>query len=384
MKLTAKTLYGLEKVLARELEILGATNVVIANRAVMFNGDMELMYKVNYCSRTALSVLKQIADFRIRSVEDLYRNASKVSWSEFMDADNTFSVVPVVSSKIFGHTGYPGLVVKDAVADYFRKLTGRRPSVDAVDPMVVINLHISNDQVNISLDSSVIPLFRRGYRTEQGIAPLNEVLAAGILLIAGWDLSTPLLDPMCGSGTFSIEAGLMANRIPPGKFRSFFGFTKWKDFDKSLLNKVKLESDNQLIKSTVKILASDISELATGQARKNIANAGLSELISVEVSDFNNIKPIDTGGYIFMNPPYGKRLRPEEMDNLYSMIGSTLKHSFPGHKAWIITVGNEYLKYIGLKPKVRYTLFNGAIECILAGYELYEGTMKRGKDLKSL
>ncbi len=384
MKLTAKTLYGLEKVLARELEILGATNVVIANRAVMFNGDMELMYKVNYCSRTALSVLKQIADFRIRSVEDLYRNASKVSWSEFMDADNTFSVVPVVSSKIFGHTGYPGLVVKDAVADYFRKLTGRRPSVDAVDPMVVINLHISNDQVNISLDSSVIPLFRRGYRTEQGIAPLNEVLAAGILLIAGWDLSTPLLDPMCGSGTFSIEAGLMANRIPPGKFRSFFGFTKWKDFDKSLLNKVKLESDNQLIKSTVKILASDISELATGQARINIANAGLSELISVEVSDFNNIKPIDTGGYIFMNPPYGKRLRPEEMDNLYSMIGSTLKHSFPGHKAWIITVGNEYLKYIGLKPKVRYTLFNGAIECILAGYELYEGTRKRGKDLKSL
>jgi putative N6-adenine-specific DNA methylase len=384
MKLTAKTLYGLEKVLARELEILGATNVVIANRAVMFNGDMELMYKVNYCSRTALSVLKQIADFRIRSVEDLYRNASKVSWSEFMDADNTFSVVPVVSSKIFGHTGYPGLVVKDAVADYFRKLTGRRPSVDAVDPMVVINLHISNDQVNISLDSSVIPLFRRGYRTEQGIAPLNEVLAAGILLIAGWDLSTPLLDPMCGSGTFSIEAGLMANRIPPGKFRSFFGFTKWKDFDKSLLNKVKLESDNQLIKSTVKILASDISELATGQARINIANAGLSELISVEVSDFNNIKPTDTGGYIFMNPPYGKRLRPEEMDNLYSMIGSTLKHSFPGHKAWIITVGNEYLKYIGLKPKVRYTLFNGAIECILAGYELYEGTRKRGKDLKSL
>jgi len=384
MKLTAKTLYGLEKVLARELEILGATNVVIANRAVMFNGDMELMYKVNYCSRTALSVLKQIADFRIRSVEDLYRNASKVSWSEFMDADNTFSVVPVVSSKIFGHTGYPGLVVKDAVVDYFRKLTGRRPSVDAVDPMVVINLHISNDQVNISLDSSVIPLFRRGYRTEQGIAPLNEVLAAGILLIAGWDLSTPLLDPMCGSGTFSIEAGLMANRIPPGKFRSFFGFTKWKDFDKSLLNKVKLESDNQLIKSTVKILASDISELATGQARINIANAGLSELISVEVSDFNNIKPTDTGGYIFMNPPYGKRLRPEEMDNLYSMIGSTLKHSFPGHKAWIITVGNEYLKYIGLKPKVRYTLFNGAIECILAGYELYEGTRKRGKDLKSL
>jgi putative N6-adenine-specific DNA methylase len=250
--------------------------------------------------------------------------------------------------------------------------------------MVVINLHISNDQVNISLDSSVIPLFRRGYRTEQGIAPLNEVLAAGILLIAGWDLSTPLLDPMCGSGTFSIEAGLMANRIPPGKFRSFFGFTKWKDFDKSLLNKVKLESDNQLIKSTVKILASDISELATGQARINIANAGLSELISVEVSDFNNIKPTDTGGYIFMNPPYGKRLRPEEMDNLYSMIGSTLKHSFPGHKAWIITVGNEYLKYIGLKPKVRYTLFNGAIECILAGYELYEGTRKRGKDLKSL
>ena len=251
------------------------------------------MYKVNYCSRTALSVLRQIADFRISSVEDLYRNASKVGWSEFMDADSTFSVVPVVSSRIFGHTGYPGLVVKDAIADYFRKLTGRRPSVDAGDPMVVINLHISNDQVNISLDSSVIPLFKRGYRTEQGIAPLNEVLAAGILMLSGWDLTASLLDPMCGSGTIPIEAGLMANRIPPGKFRSFFGFTRWKDFDEDFLNKVKIESDNQIMKSTVKISCSTFRKRLPDRPVINIEKAGLSELISVEVSDFKDIKPAD-------------------------------------------------------------------------------------------
>jgi len=384
MKLIAKTLYGLENVLAMELETLGATNIMPANRAVLFNGDRELIYRVNYCSRTALSVLRQIADFRIRSKEDLYRMTSETDWSEFMDADSTFSVVPVVSSKIFGHTGYPGLVVKDAIADYFRRTAGRRPSVDTVDPTIVINLHISNDKVNISLDSSVIPLFKRGYRAEHGIAPLNEVLAAGILLLSKWDSSVSLLDPMCGSGTFSIEAGLMANRIPPGKFRSFFGFTKWKDFDKSLLDKVKLDSDNQITKSPVRIRASDISEMSVDQAELNIARAGLSHVISLEVADFKNIKPIDNSGFVFINPPYGIRISSDEMDNLYSMIGSTLKHSFPGNKAWIITAGKEYLRNVGLKPVVRYTLYNGAIECILAGYDLYKGSRKQVIDHKSL
>ena len=384
MKLTAKTLYGLENVLVRELEAMGASGIKPANRAVLFSGSRELMYRVNYCSRTALSVLMPIADFRIRSKDDLYRKASEIRWSEFMDADGTFSVVPVVNSKLFSHTGYPGLIVKDAIADYFRNSAGKRPSVDPVDPTLLINLHISNDIVNISLDSSVVPLFKRGYRAEHGPAPLNEVLAAGILLLSGWDASASLLDPMCGSGTIPIEAGLIANRIPPGKFRSYFGFSRWKDYDKGLFDRVKQESDNQIIKSAVTIKGSDISEKAVRQAAINISRAGLSEAISVEVSDIKNVKPIDGSGYIFINPPYGIRITHDETDRLYDMIGSILKHNFAGNKAWIITSGKEFLKNIGLKPRVKHTLYNGAIECILAGYELYEGTRKKAKELTSL
>ena len=239
MKFVSKTLYGLEKVLSEELISLGAVNVHVLNRAVLFEGDMGLLYKVNYCARTALSVLMPVADFRIRSKEDLYKAGTKVEWDRYMNPDDTFSIVPVVNSPHFAHTGYPGLLLKDAIADTFRKKTGRRPSVDTNDPGLLINLHISNDQVTISLDSSVVPLFKRGYRQEQALAPLNEVLAAGILLLSGWNATADLLDPMCGSGTFPIEAGLLACKIPPGKFRKFFGFQKWKDFDEDTFQKVK-------------------------------------------------------------------------------------------------------------------------------------------------
>ncbi len=375
----AKTLYGLEEVLASELLALGASDVKQANRAVLFSGDRELMYRVNYCVRTVLSVLMHITDFTIRSKEDLYRKASGVNWSAFMDNDTTFSVVPVVNSGLFEHTAYPGLVVKDAIADYFRKTSGKRPSVDAHDPDLVINLHISNERVDISLDSTVIPLFKRGYRTEQGLAPLNEVLAAGILMLSGWDGSVSLTDPMCGSGTIPIEAGLLANCIPPGRFRSFFGFTRWKDFDEKLFSKVKEESDKKIIRSPAGIFGSDISEEAIRQSAANIQKAGLSDIITLEVADFKDINPASGKGFLVFNPPYGQRLKNDEINGLYTMIGSTLKHKFPGKKAWIITSGKELLNNIGLKPQVKYTLFNGSLECIFAGYEMYEGTKKRDK-----
>jgi putative N6-adenine-specific DNA methylase len=377
MKLVAKTLYGLENVLAEELKSFGALNVQPANRAVLFNGNKELLYRVNYNSRCALSMLVSVADFMIRSKDDLYKGASKTEWSSIMDSDSTFSVVPVVNSKLFNHTGYPALVVKDAIADYFRKKTGRRPSVDATNSSIVINLHISNEKVNISLDSSGVPLFKRGYRTEQGIAPLNEVLAAGILMLSGWDASVSLTDPMCGSGTIPIEAGLIACRIPPGKFRNFFGFRKWKDYDEILFDKVKQESDDRIIEMPVRIAASDISEQAVRQTAQNIKNAGLSDKIILEVSDFKDVKSIDNYGFLVFNPPYGERLKPGEIDELYKMIGTILKHNFAGYKAWIITSGKEFLKNIGLRPKAKFLLYNGAIECILAGYELYEGTKRR-------
>lgn len=377
MKFVAKTLYGLEKVLAEELLMLGAANIQVLNRAVLFTGEKDLLYAVNYCSRTALSVLMPIADFRIRSKDDLYNGGLKVEWDRFMDCDNTFSIVPVINSPLFGHTGYAGLILKDALADYFRKKTGRRPSVDTKDPGIVINLHISNDLVTISLDSSVIPLFKRGYRQEQSVAPLNEVLAAGIILLSGWNASVTLTDPMCGSGTIPIEAGMIACKIPPGKFRTFFGFQRWKDFDEELFIKVRQLSDNKIINSPVRILGSDISEQAVVQSRTNAAKAGLADSVLFEVSDFKDLKSCDNNGLVFINPPYGQRIQPAEIDFLYSMIGTTLKHNFTGTTAWLITSNKESLRNVGLKPKEKHTLFNGALECILVKYEMYQGTRKQ-------
>jgi putative N6-adenine-specific DNA methylase len=379
MRFVAKTLYGLEEVLSEELINLGAIKVQAVNRAVLFNGDMDLLYRVNYCVRTALSVLMPIAEFRIRSKEDLYKAGSKIEWDKYLDADDTLSIVPVINSPHFGHTGYPGLILKDAIVDSFRNKTGRRPSIDSENPRVLINLHISNDQVTISLDSSVIPLFKRGYRQDQSLAPLNEVLAAGILLLSGWKVSASLTDPMCGSGTIPIEAALIARNIPPGKFRKFFGFQRWKDFDSVLYEKIKLECNSQIRPSPVKISGSDISEQAAGYAISNIEKAGLTDDISIEVSDFKNLRSMDEKGYVFLNPPYGQRIQPKEIDLLYGMIGSTLKHSFPGTTAWLITSNKESLKHVGLKPKEKHVLFNGALECTLLKYEMYQGTKKQEK-----
>jgi putative N6-adenine-specific DNA methylase len=376
MRFVAKTLYGLETVLADELVGLGAADIEKVNRAVTFSGDKNLLYRVNYCSRTALSVLMSVADFRIRSKDDLYREGSKIGWDRYLDPDDTFSIVPVVNSPHFSHTGYPGLILKDAIADYFRKKFGRRPSVNTSDPDILVNLHISNDSVTVSIDSSVIPLFKRGYRQEQTVAPLNEVLAAGILMLSGWNASASLLDPMCGSGTIPIEAGLLACKIPPGKFRKFFGFQKWKDYDAELFDKVKSEADTKIVSSAVNIAGSDISEKAIGQARANASNAGLKEVISFGVADFSDLKASGDNGFLFFNPPYGERLMPDDTDKLYNIIGSTLKHSFPGTTAWLITSNKESLKQVGLKPAKKYTLFNGALECILLKYEMYPGRKK--------
>jgi putative N6-adenine-specific DNA methylase len=383
MKFVAKTLYGLEKVLSQELIGLGAGNVQIANRAVLFEGDKSLLYRVNYCTRTALSVLMPVAEFRIRSKDDLYKDGLKIEWDRFMDPYDTFSIVPVINSPHFVHTGYAGLILKDAIADSFRNKTGRRPSVNSADPGLLINLHISNDLVTISLDSTVVPLFKRGYRQEQAVAPLNEVLAAGILLLSGWNVSATLTDPMCGSGTIPIEAGLIACKIPPGKFRQFYGFQRWKDFDEDLFGKIKLECDSHIRLSPVKIFGSDISEHSLQNARANVEKAGLRDIVYLQVSDFKDLKSVDENGYLFLNPPYGQRIQPEEIDLLYSMIGTTLKHNFPGTTAWLITSNKESLKHVGLKSKEKHTLFNGALECVLMKYMMYQGTKKTGEALRS-
>jgi putative N6-adenine-specific DNA methylase len=306
MKIVAKTLYGLENVLADELKSLGAGNIEIANRAVIFNGNRKLLYRVNYCAATALSFLVNIADFHIRSKEDLFREGIRIPWEKIMGPDDTFAIVPVVNSNLFNHSGYAGLILKDCIADHFRNLTGRRPSVRTTDPDILINLHISGQKVDVSVDSSGIPLYKRGYRKEQSAAPLNEVLAAGILRIAGWDGSMPLIDPMCGSGTIPVEAGLLACKIPPGSFRKLFAFQRWKDYDQKLFEDVKEEADSRITDADVKIFASDISTLVLEHAATNIRSAGLEKYINLEEADFSTLQKKNDTGVIIMNPPYGE------------------------------------------------------------------------------
>ncbi len=376
MKLIAKTLYGLEKVLSDELMGIGAKNVRTVNRAVLFEGDQYLLYKANYCLRTAMSVLVQIAEFHIRTSDDLYKNSQKVNWKEFLDPEHTFSVIPVVNSPIFRHTGYAGLLLKDAIADWFRDKAGKRPSVDTSDPDIVFNLHISNDLVTVSLDSSVVPLYKRGYRKEQGSAPINEILAAGIILITGWKAGTSFLDPMCGSGTIPIEAALIASDIPAGRFRQFYGFQRWRDYKEELFLQVRKESESKAHIPLIRISGNDISETAVSMTRTNVESAGLSDIISISNKDFCDLEASDNEGIIIMNPPYGQRIRSEDNDKLYGLIGSTLKHKFPGYQAWLITSDKDSLKQVGLKPAKKTVLFNGSLECVLVKYELYQGSKK--------
>ena len=378
MKFIAKTLFGLEKVVAAELIALGAEGVTVANRAVFFRGELPILYTVNYMSRTALSVLLEIASFRIRSADDLYNGILKIGWDNYMSSDDTFSIVPVVNSDLFNHTGFAGLKAKDAIADFFRNKSGKRPSVSTSDPDVLINLHISHNDVTVSLDSSLIPLFKRGYREGMVAAPLNEVLAAGMLMLSGWNAGNDLTDPMCGSGTIAIEAGLMACNVPPGRFRKAFGFEKWKSFDSRLFEVIKERHDAKIKDSIpVRISCSDISTDAVNSAIVNIKNAGLEEFIDPSVIDFKDLKPVSSGGTLFFNPPYGERISQGETNEIYGMIGTTLKHNFEGFSAWIISSNRESLKYIGLKPSAKHILYNGALECLFERFDMYGGSRKR-------
>jgi len=376
MKIVAKTLYGLEQVLADELNSLGCRDIVIANRAVIFTGDMKTLYTVNYMVRTALSFLVTIKEFRINSADDLYRKSLHIDWEEFTNADKTFLVNAVVNSRFFNHSGFAALKLKDAVADHFRNTAGRRPDVDTGNPEILINLHISNDLVTVSLDSSGLPLFKRGYRLEQGVAPLNEVLAAGMLMLSGWDAKSDLTDPMCGSGTISIEAAMIATNTPSGKFRKSFGFQNWIRYDADLFQKISELGNSAVRESIVRIHASDISEVAVNLSSRNIINAGVSNSVSLDVADFGTLKADSDRGYLIINPPYGERFETDEEYSIYNMIGSTLKHSFPGHIAWIISSNIEALKHVGLKPAKKHILFNGSLECLFLKYELYQGSHK--------
>ena len=380
----AKTMAGLEDILCKELEALGASDVKPGRRMVAFRGDKRLLYKANVHLRTALRVLVPIDQFEATNADELYEHLhNDVNWGDFLEPNSSFAFDTVVYSDVFTHSKFVAYRAKDAVSDFFREHADRRPNVAVMDPDVRFHVHIADTVVTLALDSSGDSLHKRGYRVAQGPAPISEVLAAGILMRAGWDDSSVLLDPMCGSGTFLTEAALMAAHVPPGIFRDHFAFERWLDFDRSLLDEVLEEWDE--VEPKHKIYGSDINPKAIAIARANIQRAGVQKYIDLNVCPIDDYtldnRPADTG-LIVMNPPYGERMRPESVEGLYGSIGSTLKHAFSGWKAWIISSGAEGFDAVGLKQSVRQELYNGSIPCELRGYELFAG--KRDEHLQEL
>jgi putative N6-adenine-specific DNA methylase len=378
-EMIAKTFFGLEEVLATELKEIGAKNIVQHNRAVSFIGDVETMYKANYSLRTALRVLKPILKCKVQTQKALYRSVKKFEWKNIFSLKDTFAIDTVVSSEYFKHSKFVALKVKDAIVDKFRDEFGERPSVDVDNPTVRINVHIFNDTCTISLDSSGDSLHKRGYRTAKTAAPLNEALAAGMILLSGWDKNSEFVDGMCGSGTIPIEAGWIALNIPPGYLRESYGFMNWKNFNSSIWESVK---KNVKIKTDLdfKIIASDKSPEAIEAAARNIKSAKLLKYIKLEKKYFDEQSSETGGGMIVMNPPYGERLKEDDLERFYSEIGDVFKSNFTGFDAWLLSASKSAMKKVGLRTSRRLTLFNGALECKYHKYELYRGTKKKFKE----
>lgn len=374
-RMVAKTFRGLESALAKELHEMGAKDVVVLNRAVSFTGSKDLMYRANYYSRTALSILKPVIRTRIKNEVQLYNAARSVNWQDHLESRDTISIDSTVSSVNFNNSMFVSQKVKDAIVDQFRDACGRRPSVNNENPVLRLNVHISNEDLSISLDSSGTSLHRRGYRIAHGQAPLNEVLAAGMIRLTEWKGNTNFVDPMFGSGTLLIEAALMAYHIPPGVFRKSFGFERWPDFESQLFNKIT-EEDEERKGLRLSIAGGDISKKAFESASKNIINAMLTKKITIKQLSVDDFIPPEGGGLAIINPPYGERIKQNELNALYMRIGDALKKHFDGYDVWIISSNKEAMKRIGLRPSIRLTLYNGALECKYHKYEIYRGSRK--------
>jgi len=374
-EIIAKTMQGLEEVLAKEIIDLGGDQVQIGRRMVSFTGDQTLLYKANLHLRTAVRLLKPIISFKAKDPDEVYEQIRKIKWEDHFSPDQTFSIDTVVFSEFFRHSKFLSYRVKDGMADYFNEKFGKRPSVRLTNPDIYIHVHVSHTTCTVSLDSSGESLHKRGYRVDQTEAPLNEVLAAGMLLLAGWDGQCNFIDPMCGSGTLLIEAALIALRIPPGIYRKSFAFEKWKDFDSEafehLLNE---ESDEKPF--NFKIYGSDISAQAISIAEKNIKSASLSKYIQLETKPIQKITEAPENGMLVMNPPYGERISSPDLLSLYESIGERLKHAFLGYSAWLLSYREECFDKIGLRPSARFKLMNGALDCEFRKYEIFSGKRK--------
>lgn len=370
--MVAKTFQGLEEVLRDELLSLGAENVEIGRRMVSFEGDLELMYKANLCCRTALRILKPIEKFTARTPDELYDIVRDIEWEKYMTPQTTFAIDSTVNSEEFTHSKFVTYRVKDGIVDHFMDTVGERPSIRVTEPDLLFNVHIMSDRVTISLDSSGEPLSKRGYRQDQTEAPINEVLAAGIIMKTGWRGESNFIDPMCGSGTFLIEAALIAGNINPGIYRSGFAFEKWPDFDSELFEEL-YNDDSAEQEFAYKIYGGDIDPDAVQTARKNIKSAQVDDMIELSCRPMSDWIDNPEAGVLVMNPPYGKRLKPEDMEQLYRGIGTNLKRNFPGWNAWIIGLNDEDFDNIGLKPSTKIPLLNGSLECTLREYVLFDG-----------
>lgn len=376
MKLIAKTMAGLEGVLASELLEIGAGDIQQTARAVHFEGNAEVMYRANFELRTALRILRPIAEFTAKDEATLYRHVFDIDWREYMEVDNTFAVDAVTWSETLRHSKYVALKTKDAIADRFRKETGRRPNVRVEDPDLLVHIHINGIKATVALDSSGVSLHRRGYRTHGGVAPLNEILAAGMILLTGWQADRPFLDPMCGSGTLLLEAALMAGHIPPQWQRKKFAFQQWKDYQPEVWERVRRHALAQTTTNWPPILGYDRDFRALRIAEDNIAAAHLSEKIHLEKMPFEQLNPPSGPGLVVMNPPYDERIPLEQTALFYKRIGDLLKQRYAGYDAWVLSANLEALKQIGLHPSRKITLFNGPLECRFLKFSLYEGSKK--------
>ena len=374
-ELIAKTFQGLETVLASELIDLGANNIQIGRRMVSFTGNKETMYRANFQLRTAIRVLKPISHFKAKTADEVYDAVKQIDWTEFLSNDTTFAVDSVVFSNEFKHSKFVAYKVKDAIVDQFREKTGNRPNIRIVNPDIQLHIHVAEYDCTLALDSSGESLHRRGYRQEAVEAPLNEVLAAGMIMMTGWKGQCDLIDPMCGSGTIPIEAALIAKNIAPGVFRKGYAFEKWPDFDADLLDKI-YNDDSQEREFKHKIYGYDNNPAANVIATNNVKAAGLSKDIVLKLQAFQQFEQPAEKAIIITNPPYGERISTNDLLGLYQAIGERLKHAFVGNEAWILSYRDECFDQIGLKATQRIPLMNGALECQFRQYEIFDGKYK--------
>jgi len=379
-KMVAKTLFGLEEVLASELRKLGASEVEVGTRNVSFEGDMGFMYKANLCCRTAIKILKPITAFNIFKEEDLYKKVYNIPWENYMQSNGSLAVDATVFSKQFTHSQYIALKTKDAIVDRFRDQDGVRPDVDLDHPTLRINVHIDRNICTISLDSSGQSLHKRGYKVANTIAPINEVLAAGLIMLSGWNGQCDFLDPMCGGGTILTEAAMIACNIPPNLNREEFGFETWPDFDVDLYELIEEAALKKIRDFHFKIYGYDLDTFVLKKTKENIKSANLQEFIELKEQDFfKSKKEIERSMWIVFNPPYDERISIKDIEAFYGEIGTTLKHGYPGTQAWMITSNMEALKHVGLRPSKKIKVYNGKLESRFVRYDMYEGSKKAKK-----